>query len=657
MAICTRLFQIALLLAVPTAALPVQGATELAQGAEIQGLVRHSKTRDPVKGALVVLTCPCLTAARETTTDDNGHYSFEGLPPGAYSVQVLAGQADVSKLLTLPARAKVRANFSVDPSNEFRRVVRVKSTPVRQGTAVGREVNIEEFRNVPTGSAHSREFTSVVESSSAGGVSLGGIREPSEPPNREGYAHLSESAFIDVGDHPLSTFSADVDTASYSNVRRFIGQGQLPPPDAVRIEELVNYFPYAYAPPVAGRPIAVHWEVAECPWSPGHVLARVGLQTRAIAAKDVPKRNLVFLIDVSGSMGEPDKLPLLQRSMMLLVDQLRSQDTVAIVVYAGASGVALPPTSGREKAKIRNAIAELTPDGSTNGAAGIREAYALARASFAKRGINRVILATDGDFNVGTTSEGDLTRLIERQRSSGVFLSVLGFGRGNVQDETMELLADKGNGNYAYIDSLHEARKVLVEQAGATLVTVAKDTKLQVEFNPEKVASYRLIGYENRKLADEDFDDDRKDAGDMGAGHSVTALYEVVPVGVASSATTHAKLRYQSERSSTAQAKAGEWMTVKVRSKPADASRSELQEVAMRGVPLAIADASEDLRFAAAVAQYGMLLRKSEHAGNASFADVARQAKAARGADTGGYRREFEDMVRDTMRLADRKID
>ncbi len=650
MGFAAKLGCIALLAALPVAAVGASAPVEVTEGAMISGVVTDSKTKVRLKDATVVLQCTCLAAARETKTDAGGLYTFRDLPPGTYTLQVLIGQAAASKVFTLLDGARFRANVSVDPHNEFRRVVRVKSAPAKQNTSVGREVNMEEFRNIPAGNSGSRDFTAVVESSPTATASLHGVREQSEPSNREGYSHVAENDFLDVGDRPLSTFAADVDTASYANVRRFIAGGSLPPPDAVRIEELVNYFTYSYDPPPRDRPIAANWEVAECPWATGHVLARIGLQTRPIAAAKVPPRNLVFLIDVSGSMNEPDKLPLLQRSMMLLVDQLRDEDSVAIVVYAGASGIALRPTSGRKKEEIRRAIAELEPGGSTNGAEGIRDAYALARKSFARRGINRVILATDGDFNVGTTSDGELTRLIEQERKSGVFLSVLGFGQGNMQDAKMELLADKGNGNYAYIDTLHEARKVLVDQAGATLVTVAKDVKLQVEFNPQHIASYRLIGYENRKLADQDFDDDTKDAGEMGAGHSVTALYEIVPVGTKSRARKHAKLRYQSERRTTVPASDDEWMTIKVRSKPADGNKSRLQEVVMRGKPSAFAGASEDFRFAAAVAQYGMLLRKSPHAGTASFAEVLRTAKAARGADEGGLRGAFVELVRATVR-------
>ena len=359
----------------------------------------------------------------------------------------------------------------------------------------------------------------------------------------EAYAHIVENAFARVTDHPQSTFSIDVDTASYSNARRFLEGGSLPPKDAIRVEEWVNYFSYDYPEPRGDAPFSIHSEVSVCPWNPDHRLVRLGIKGKTIAADKVPARNLVFLIDVSGSMQPENKLPLLKRGLAMLVRTLREQDHVAMVVYAGATGLVLPPTSGADQGRILAALEQLESGGSTNGGDGIRLAYAVAQRHFRKDAINRVILATDGDFNVGTTSHGDLTRLIEEKRQSGVFLTVLGFGEGNLKDSTMETLADKGNGNYAYIDSIAEARKVLVHEAGATLVTIAKDVKLQVEFNPARVSSYKLIGYENRLLAKEDFNDDRKDAGEIGAGHTVTALYEIVPAGAPSPALPRRPIR------------------------------------------------------------------------------------------------------------------
>lgn len=351
--------------------------------------------------------------------------------------------------------------------------------------------------------------------------------------NGESYSGIAESPFLQVLRDPLSTFSIDVDTASYSNVRRYLQGGSLPPRDAVRVEELINYFDYDYPLPTGDHPFSVNVEVAECPWEPQHRLARIGIKGMEFDDRTQPAANLVFLIDVSGSMNQPNKLPLVQESLGLLVNNLRRNDTVAIVVYAGASGLVLPPTNGGNRADILDAIARLQAGGSTNGGAGIQLAYDTAIQHFVEGGVNRVILATDGDFNVGVQNREELQRLIEVKAKSGVFLSVLGYGMGNLKDGTLEMLADKGNGNYAYIDTINEAQKVLVDQMGGTLVTIAKDVKIQVEFNPAQVGSYRLIGYENRMLAAQDFNDDRKDAGEIGAGHTVTALYEIVPAGLA----------------------------------------------------------------------------------------------------------------------------
>jgi Ca-activated chloride channel family protein len=413
-----------------------------------------------------------------------------------------------------------------------------------------------------------------------GRMSDGGEGEagaPTADTHSEAYDHVAENAFIAVADDPRSTFSIDVDTASYANVRRFIEDGTLPPADAVRIEEMINYFEYDYRSPAGGDPFSMTAEVGECPWNEAHKLVHVGLQGKAVDNRDVPAQNLVFLFDVSGSMNDPDKLPLLKRGFGLLVDNLRPQDKVSIVVYAGASGVVLEPTSAAHKGDILAALDRLEAGGSTNGGAGIHSAYAMAQKGFVQGGINRVILATDGDFNVGTTTEGDLVKLIEDKRTSGVFLSVLGFGTGNLKDATMEMLADKGNGNYAYIDSLAEARKVLVEEAGGTLVTIAKDVKLQVEWNPAEVASFRLVGYENRVLAHADFNDDTKDAGEIGAGHNVTAIYEIVPAGSGKAPTKKVDdLKYQGGGSLSAAADSGELMTLKVRYKEPEGGASKL---------------------------------------------------------------------------------
>ncbi|MBI2215477.1 MAG: VWA domain-containing protein [Acidobacteria bacterium] len=473
--------------------------------------------------------------------------------------------------------------------------------------------------------------------------------------NTEEYGRIVENRFLDPTREPLSTFGVDVDRASYAMVRRFLDSGQLPPRDAVRIEELVNYFEYDYPAPRGGEPFSITTEVASCPWNDRHRLLRIGLQAEKIDLKDLPPNNLVFLLDVSGSMASPDKLPLLKSSLAMLVDNLRSDDSVAIVVYAGNAGLVLPPTPGTQKGRILDALERLESGGSTAGGAGIVLAYETARDHFLRRGNNRVILATDGDFNVGVSSDGELQRLIEKERASGIFLSVLGFGTGNVKDSKMELLADKGNGNYAYIDGLGEAKKVLVTEMGGTLVTVAKDVKLQVEFNPAHVAAYRLIGYENRMLAAEDFNDDKKDAGEIGAGHSVTALYEIVPPGVPVPSGSVDPLKYQATRSDATRKASGELATVKIRYKKPDGDRSMLLSETVSDSGLKIEVSSSDMRFAAAVAELGLLLRDSEYKGDASFAEITRLATRAAGRDTEGHRGDFIGLVGKAERIAGTK--
>ncbi len=462
----------------------------------------------------------------------------------------------------------------------------------------------------------------------------------------EAYGYRKDNAFLRVADNPLSTFSVDVDTASYANVRRFLTQKERPPADAVRIEELVNYFPYRYAPPAGNVPFAASLEVASAPWRPEHRLVRIGLKGREITAAQRPAANLVFLLDVSGSMNEPNKLPLVKQSLRLLVSQLRPDDHVAITVYAGDSGLALPSTSAREQAKILEAIEELTPGGSTNGALGIQLAYDIAKANFIPGGVNRVILATDGDWNVGTTSEGELMRLIAEKAKSGVFLTVLGFGMGNLKDSMLEQLADKGNGNYAYIDTLAEARKTLVEQAGGTLVTIAKDVKIQVEFNPTQVAAYRLIGYENRLLAKEDFHNDKVDAGEIGAGHTVTALYEIVPAGTPLPETGGKvdDLKYQ-RPTGPVPANRAELLTVKIAYKEPAGDVSSTLEFPLTDAGARFEDASPDFKFAAAVAGFGMVLRDSADKGQLTLAKVSEWGRAGLDQDAGGYRAEFLTLV------------
>jgi Ca-activated chloride channel family protein len=471
----------------------------------------------------------------------------------------------------------------------------------------------------------------------------------------ERYAKIDENPFLEASRAPLSTFSIDVDTASYSNTRRFLSEGRLPPRDAVRIEELVNYFTYNYPQPDGPLPFSVTTEVADCPWNARHRLVHIGLQGRKVSSEDLPPANLVFLVDVSGSMDSPAKLPLVKSSLRTLAEQLRPRDRVAVVTYAGASGLALPSTAGDRRDEIISAVERLQAGGSTNGGAGIQLAYRVAEENFIRGGTNRVILATDGDFNVGVTSDEQLVSLIEEKRRGGVFLSVLGFGAGDFNDSAMERLADKGDGNYAYIDTEAEAEKALGEQLAGTLATIAKDVKIQVEFNPRLVAGYRLIGYENRLLADRDFNDDRKDAGEIGAGHTVTALYEVVPAGEKLENPGVDELKYARPAGPAEGTGAGELLTVKLRYKEPEGGASKPLNVGVPDRQASFRNASENFKFAAAVAQFGMLLRDSRYKGQSSFDGAAELARASTGADLRGYRTEFVRLVETAKALSARE--
>jgi len=481
-----------------------------------------------------------------------------------------------------------------------------------------------------------------------------------EQDSRERYARFADNPVRRVADEPLSTFGVDVDTASYANIRRFLAGGRLPPPDSVRLEECVNYFRYDDRVPEGDDPFAVTLESATCPWNEDRLLVRIGIRGRDIDRGRRPAGNLVFLIDVSGSMQVADKLPLVKQALSLLVEELTENDRVAIVTYAGNAGLALPPTTGDQKATILAAIDRLTAGGSTHGSAGIALAYEQAAAEFIVGGANRVILATDGDLNVGVTSDAALVELIREEAAGGTFLTVLGFGQGNLQDEKMEKLADHGNGLYAYIDGVREARKVLVEQLTGSTITIAKDVKLQVEFNPARVASYRLLGYENRLLAARDFRDDRKDAGDIGAGHTVTALYEIELVGGHAGDMSAAEpLKYQRhpepEPVATVAVPSDDLLTVKLRFKQPDGATSTLREYPLADTGGAFENASADLRFAAAVAGFAMILRNSDHVGSLTLDDVARIASRSLGRDEGGYRAEFIDLVRKAAIVPARK--
>ena len=473
-------------------------------------------------------------------------------------------------------------------------------------------------------------------------------------PTSEAYASVKENGFKTSLTNPLSTFSIDVDAASYSNIRRFINNGNLPPANAVRIEEMINYFDYEYAEPKGKDPINIITEISSAPWNTNHKLVKIGLQGRKIPTQKLPSSNLVFLIDVSGSMNQPNKLPLLVSSFKLLTEQLRPTDKVAIVVYAGQAGLVLPSTPGNQKMKIKEALDKLSAGGSTAGGQGLELAYKVAAENFIKGGNNRVLLATDGDFNVGASSDKDMETLIELKRKSGIFLTALGFGMGNYKDSKMEVLADKGNGNYAYIDNITEARKTLISEFGGTLFTIAKDVKLQVEFNPARTQAYRLIGYENRMLKAKDFNNDLKDAGELGAGHTVTALYEVIPVGVKSTFSGSVDdLKYQvNSKPKVVLKDSKELMTVKLRYKNPDGNVSKLMEHPVMDSAIPFNKTSDNFRFSAAVAEFGMLLRQSEYKQQASYDSAINTAQKAIGNDKEGYRSEFLKLAKSAKLLA-----
>jgi Ca-activated chloride channel homolog len=615
-----------------TGAAPVRTAPSIGR---ITGYVRDGQGA-PMAHAQVQVVGTALSALSDTS----GAYLIPAVPAGPVTVRAAhAGYVPAESGGTVRSGGTLTLNFTLEAAGKAKQLA-------------------DEERARAQVAPASEALKSVDQVARRDARALAGLRAiapanawpgPAEQFNTEAYNVVNENRFLGAASNPLSTFSIDVDAASYSNVRRFLSQGTLPPKDAVRLEELVNYFPYRYPDRNGEHPFAVSTEVAPCPWAADHRLVRIGLQARRVATRDLPPSNLVFLIDVSGSMESPDKLPLVQQAFRALVRELRPEDRVAIVVYAGAAGLVLPPTSGSDKATILQAIDQLQAGGSTAGGAGIRLAYDVAREHFNAEGNNRVILATDGDFNIGVSSDAEMVRLIERRREEGTFLTVLGFGTGNLKDSKMEQMADKGNGHYAYIDSFREAQKVFVQEFGGTLFTVAKDVKIQVEFNPARVQSYRLLGYENRLLAKEDFKDDRKDAGELGSGHSVTALYEVVPAGARPVAQSDDSLTYQEVSLRPGARHSSELLTVRLRYKDPKGSTSRLLEAPVTD---RTGTASEDMRFASAVAEFAMLLRDSEHKGEASWDQVLSLARGARGEDEQGYRGEFVGMVETARTLA-----
>ena len=604
----------------------------------VRGSVSAAGTNAPIVGAQVYLP----DQAASTQTDSSGRYEVRvvvGDNVRQLAVRARAiGYAPGASLATI-VNDTASVTFSLVPSRSQLDEI------VVTGAVAGGSVATQPYAR--------RQMAATSSSLYGGPVASGTMAR--DRFNTEEYAIIEDNRFLSVGSSPLSTFSVDVDRASYTNVRRFINTGAMPPRDAVRIEELINYFSYDYEAPGSQHPVSITTEVARAPWNPTHYVARIGLQTQRIRTEKLPPSNLVFLIDVSGSMMPANKLPLVKQAFRLLVNELREQDRVAMVVYAGNAGLVLPSTSAADKQVILDAIERLEAGGSTAGGAGIRLAYDVAKQNFRREGNNRVILATDGDFNVGVSNTADLVRFVEERRADGIALSVLGFGMGNIKDSRLEQLADKGNGNYAYIDDLLEAKKVFVHEMGATLVTVAKDVKLQVEFNPAAVQAYRLIGYENRLLRNEDFSNDKKDAGDMGAGHSVTALYELVPVGAKLDVTVGKTdtLRYQTAgtlKPASGQASTGaraELLFVNVRYKQPSDSVSRLMQHPVRN---AVTTASGDFGFVLGVAGYGMLLRDSEFKGTMTYDTVLALARAGAGDDR--YRSDFIALVEKTRAVA-----
>jgi len=636
----------------------------------LQGVVLNAGDSKPLQGAMVR-----IGKQYTTLTDAQGAFTLKSVPVGTHAVRISTSgfKTVVIADVRVIADSVQRVNAWLYPGADeeasiLAEAIAKDDAPLnQQGVAHPsfQSMDGKMYNRAEALSGRAMKSKGMLGSMKMSTVPLGYAPAPIEREdagfNTEDYAHHNDNEFAAALQNPLSTFSIDVDNASYSNMRRFLTMQQLPPKDAVRSEEFINYFHYDYPQPSAksGEPFSVNTEISSCPWNTSHKLVHIGLQGREIPVAQLPPTNLVFLIDVSGSMDSPEKLPLLKEACTMLTKQLRAQDRVAITVYAGNAGVVLPSTSGSDKERIMAALDKLSAGGSTAGGEGIKLAYSLAKQHFINGGNNRVILATDGDFNVGVSSEGDLVRLIEQERESGVYLTVLGFGMGNYKDAKMEKLADKGNGNYSYIDNLREAERVLVGQMSGTLFTIAKDVKIQVEFNPAVVQAYRLIGYENRMLAKEDFNNDKKDAGEIGAGHTVTALYEIVPVGVTwQNPTGNASvdpLKYQTPSASNENKRLantlGEMLTVKIRYKEPDGAVSKLIERPVPNVDAPLQAASNNFKFSAAVAEFAMILRESPFKANSSYTQVLNLARESLGKDPDGYRAKFVRLVETAQML------
>jgi Ca-activated chloride channel family protein len=593
-----------------------------------------------VSGVKVVAQNTSTKILYNSKTDNKGHFAFRNLPAGMYDVWVdLPGFRAVKHTgIHVRTGKTAKANFTLRLEGN----TIVPAQPVEERIA-DEKSDKRVLGNVVGGISNEPRKEALYRHKPQTALSF---QQDHQDWNTEEYGRIYENSFLLALDNPLSTFSIDVDTASYSNVRRFINSSQFPYKDAVRIEEMINYFSYDYPLPKDNHPFSICTEISTCPWNDAHRLIHIGLQGKKLEPKKLPPSNLVFLLDVSGSMSPPNKLPLLQQAFKLLIKELGAKDRVSIVVYAGAAGLVLPSTEALNKDAIIGAIDRLHAGGSTAGGAGIKLAYKVAEGNYIQEGNNRIILATDGDFNVGVSSTSELVRMIEDYRKKGIFLTILGFGMGNYKDGRMEQLADKGNGNYYYIDNLMEAKKVFVNDMRGTLFTIAKDVKLQIEFNPAKVKAYRLIGYENRLLKKEDFADDTKDAGELGAGHTVTALYEIIPYGSKEEILGVDDLKYQDNRISPQAFRSKEIMTLKLRYKKPDGNKSRLIVHPLKDKNISLARTSDNFKFSAAVAAFGMLLRDSEFKGDATYKSVIDLARNGKGTDVFGYRSEFIQLVK-----------
>lgn len=602
----------------------------------ITGKIADSQN-NPMPGVNVIIK----GTSKGTVTDLNGFFNLE--------------ITDENSVLVIKYVGYITEEIEVRGQTDFRIILNEDTVSLNEVVVTGYGTMKESNLTSAIISSPGISATSSVEQALQGktaGVCIRGLgsvrsygfkKEVTRDVSNEGYAEVTENGFLTPKEIPLSTFSIDVDAASYSNMRRFIQDGMLPPADAVRVEEMVNYFDYDYPQPDGDKPFEIITELGECPWNKDNKLLHIGLQGKKFESKDVPSSNLVFLIDVSGSMADENKLPLLKKAFKLLVSQLRAEDRVAIVVYASNTGIVLNSTSGSDKETILEAVENLQAGGCTAGADGLRLAYQTAEKNFVEGGNNRIILATDGDFNVGPSSNHEMEQMIIKYRDKGIFISVAGFGMGNYKDDKMEIIADKGNGNYSYIDNLMEAKKVFVNEFSSTLFTIAKDVKIQIEFNPAYVAEYRLVGYENRLLDEKDFENDKKDAGEMGAGHTVTALYEIVPVG--SKNAYKRNLKYQKEETAPVAEVNGEFATIKFRYKKPDGEKSILIEKVIPNRTVTLIEASNNFKFSASVAGFGMLLRNSEYKGENDYDKVLELARDSKGKDADGYRAEFINLV------------